>query len=203
MSGNQQQSRESWIGKPKTWSWFIATDSWKLAWGTARPLDPPNHRPPLSHPDAILKVVLKSFPCLAPRIMAARLVPFIPLQKQEIGGFLPRVTDPRENTYRRVHSIKIWHSGLPWWCSGWESACQSRGHGFHLWSGKIPHAAQQLSPWPQLLSLRSRARETQLLSLRATVTEAGTPRARALQQEKPPQWEARAPQGRVAPARLN
>ena len=33
---------------------------------------------------------------------------------------------------------------------------------------------------------------------RATATEARTPRARAPQQEKPPQWEARAPQRRVA-----
>ena len=37
--------------------------------------------------------------------------------------------------------------GLPWWRSGWESACQCRGHGFAPWSGKIPHAAEQLSPW--------------------------------------------------------
>ena len=34
---------------------------------------------------------------------------------------------------------------LPWWCSGWESACQRRGHGFDPWSGKIPHPAGQLS----------------------------------------------------------
>ena len=40
---------------------------------------------------------------------------------------------------------------------------------------------------PQLLSLRSRAREPQLLSLRATTTEARMPRACAPQQEKPPQ----------------
>ena len=39
----------------------------------------------------------------------------------------------------------IW--GLPWWRSGWESACQCRGHGFDPWSGKIPHAAEQLGPW--------------------------------------------------------
>ena len=56
---------------------------------------------------------------------------------------------------------------------------------------------------PQLLSLRSRARAPQLLSPRATTTEAHTLRARAPQQEKPPQWEARAPQRRVAPARRN
>ena len=36
--------------------------------------------------------------------------------------------------------------GLPWWRSGWESACQCRGRGFEPWSGKIPHAAEQLSP---------------------------------------------------------
>ena len=40
-------------------------------------------------------------------------------------------------------------------------------------------------------------------SPRATTTEARTPRARALQQEKPPQWEAHAPQQRVAPAHRN
>ena len=45
---------------------------------------------------------------------------------------------------------------------------------------------------PQPLSLNSRAHEPQLLSLRATTTEAHEPRAHALQQEKPPQWEARA-----------
>ena len=37
--------------------------------------------------------------------------------------------------------------GLPWWRSGWESACQCRGHGFEPWSGRIPHAAEQLGPW--------------------------------------------------------
>ena len=37
--------------------------------------------------------------------------------------------------------------GLPWWRSGWESACQCRGHGFKPQSGKIPHAAEQLGPW--------------------------------------------------------
>ena len=40
---------------------------------------------------------------------------------------------------------------------------------------------------PQLLSLLSRAREPQLLSPSATTTEAREPRARAPQQEKPPQ----------------
>ena len=51
---------------------------------------------------------------------------------------------------------------------------------------------------PQLLSLHSRAHEPQLLSLHAAATEAHTPRAHAPQQEKPPQWEAHAPQWTVA-----
>ena len=37
--------------------------------------------------------------------------------------------------------------GLPWWRSGWESACQCRAHGFEPWSGRIPHAAERLGPW--------------------------------------------------------
>ena len=49
---------------------------------------------------------------------------------------------------------------------------------------------------PQLLSLISRAHKPQLLSPSAITTEAHVPRARALQQEKPQQWEARAPQQR-------
>ena len=36
--------------------------------------------------------------------------------------------------------------GLPWWYRGAESARQRRGHRFNPWSGKIPHAAGQLSP---------------------------------------------------------
>ena len=52
-------------------------------------------------------------------------------------------------------------------------------------------------------ALCSRARKPQLLSPRAAITEACVPRARAPQQEKPPQWEAHTPQRRVAPACRN
>ena len=48
-----------------------------------------------------------------------------------------------------------------------------------------------------------RACEPQLLSPHATTTEACAPRAHALQQGKPPQWEAHVPQQRVAPAHHN
>ena len=47
------------------------------------------------------------------------------------------------------------------------------------------------------------AHEPQLLSPCATTTEARAPRARALPQEKPPQWDAHTLQRRVAPACRN
>ena len=50
------------------------------------------------------------------------------------------------NIRKPNNPVKKW-VGLPWWRSGWESACQCRGHGFEPWSGKIPHAAEQLGPW--------------------------------------------------------
>ena len=40
--------------------------------------------------------------------------------------------------------IKQVGPGLPWWLSGYESACQCRGHRFDPWRGTIPHAAEQL-----------------------------------------------------------
>ena len=35
--------------------------------------------------------------------------------------------------------------GFPWWLSCEESTCQSRKHWFHPWSGKTPHALEQLN----------------------------------------------------------
>ena len=49
-----------------------------------------------------------------------------------------------------------------------ESTCQCRGHEFNPWSGKIPHAVEQLSP-------------------RATTSEPMRLRVHALQEEKLPQ----------------
>ena len=44
-------------------------------------------------------------------------------------------------------AIKRKLEGIPWWRSGWEYACQCRGHGFEPRSGKIPPAVEQLGPW--------------------------------------------------------
>ena len=56
--------------------------------------------------------------------------------------------------------------------------------------------------WVQAL-VREHTHAVEQLNPRATTTEAGVPRAHAPPQEKPPQWEARALQWRVAPARSN
>ena len=75
--------------------------------------------------------------------------------------------------------------------------------------GSIPGLGRSHMLWnnkacgPQLLSLCSRAWEPQLLSSHVTTTEAHTPRTHALQQEKPPQWDARALQQRVVLAHRN
>ena len=42
-----------------------------------------------------------------------------------------------------INTIK-WEIGLPWWSSGWGSACQCKGPGFDPWSRRIPHASRQL-----------------------------------------------------------
>ena len=60
----------------------------------------------------------------------------------------------RQNRVMNYHPASKLISGLPWWRSGWESACQCRGHGFEPWSGR---SHMPRSGW---------ARESQLLSLR-------------------------------------
>ena len=67
--------------------------------------------------------------------------------------------------------------------SGWETACQYRGHRFNPWSGtKNSQAGGQLS----------------LCDTKAT----GAPRDQAPQQEKPQQWEAWAQQLKSIPFSL-
>ena len=74
-------------------------------------------------------------------------------QRHCMGRGFKRVTG---KSSRRVgcapnHFSPVWLDyrqwGLPWWRSGWESACWCGGHGFKPWSGKVPHAAEQLGPW--------------------------------------------------------
>ena len=72
--------------------------------------------------------------------------------------------------------------GFPWWLSGEEVTCQCWRHGFHPWVRKIPHASEQLSPC-------ATTTEPVFWSLGTTTPEPTHAKARAQQQEKPPQWE--------------
>ena len=51
----------------------------------------------------------------------------------------------------------------PWWLSGKEFACPCRRCGFDPWSRKIPHAAEQLSPYAVTTETEPRAWELQVL----------------------------------------
>ena len=82
--------------------------------------------------------------------------------------------------------LKLADLGPRWWLSG-EDAGETQ---VDPWSGRIPHALEQLSHGPQLLSLCSRDQKPQLLSPRASTMRSPHPRV----QEKPPQWEFHAQQ---------
>ena len=89
-------------------------------------------------------------------------------------------------TTKTNNPIRTW-AHHPWWCSAWESTCQWRGTQVRalVWEDPSCHEAARpgchnswaCMPW----------------SPRAVTMEAWAPRACTLQQEKPPQWEARAP----------
>ena len=60
-----------------------------------------------------------------------------------VFSWATKTMSPVGQSWGRIKREQI---GLPWWLGGKESACQCRGHEFDLWSRKIPHAAEQLSP---------------------------------------------------------
>ena len=83
--------------------------------------------------------------CL-PRGIMLIVLSYVSVWSLSISTGLPDHGAPSsEKSLARNLANHFW--GLPWWRSGWESACQCRGHGFEPWSGKIPHAAEQLGPW--------------------------------------------------------
>ena len=64
---------------------------------------------------------------------------------EEPGG-LPSTGSQRVRQDQATDTLTRTYGGLPWWLSGKESACQCSRHEFDLWSGKIPHAVEQLIP---------------------------------------------------------
>ena len=74
----------------------------------------------------------------------------IPPLVRELRSHMPQGQKPKTRNRSNIitNSIKTLKSG-PHWASpggsGEESACQCGGHGFDLWSRKIPHPVEQLS----------------------------------------------------------
>ena len=95
-----------------------------------------------------------------------------------------------------IIKIEMNTSGLLWWLSGEESACQCKRHRLNPRSGKIPHAAERLSPW-------ATATEPVPQGPGAAAPEPSQPahpRAYALHQETPQPREAPALQPERGPA---
>ena len=70
-----------------------------------------------------------------------------PTGKTHTGYLRSRVTTmPSSSGLMRGEIIKE-RPVLPWWLRGKESTCQGRRHRFDPWSGKIPRAMEQLSPY--------------------------------------------------------
>ena len=94
------------------------------------------------------EIILENFPNMGKEIVnqvqEAQRVPYRINQKRNTPRHI--LMKPSKIKYKEK-ILKAARVGFPWWCSGWESACQCRGHGFELWSGKIPHATEQLGPW--------------------------------------------------------
>ena len=74
-------------------------------------------------------------------------IPSEPPEKPHLWYYLKDSTHGNYPSWSLRHNIlKAMVPGLPWWSSGYESACQCRGHGSDPWSRRIPHATGQLSP---------------------------------------------------------
>ena len=105
------------------------------------------------------------------------------LQEQDMrNSSFPQIEALRETIHEQIKTIILKNIYLG--TSLVVQYLQCRGHVFNPWSGKIPHAAEQLS-------------------LCTTTTEAHVPRAWALQQKKWPQCEAQALQWGVTLACCN
>ena len=87
---------------------------------------------------------------------------------QTISG-LPFSTLSKFGLCKNLSVLKLF-LGLPWWLSGKESTCQCKRYGFDPWSGKIAHAAEELS-------LCTTTIKPALQSPRAPTTEARAPQS--------------------------
>ena len=107
------------------------------------------------------------------------------IKRNEMGSFVETWMDLETVIQSEVseREKQILYIGLPWWCSGWESACQCRGHGFKPWEDPVGLGRFHMprSNWahePQLLSLHvwslcSTTREAAIVRGPRTVMKSG------------------------------
>ena len=66
----------------------------------------------------------------------------VPFSSPNYSHNLRQITSSLWTSKSSSHKVLMktnWeNTGLPWWLSGKESACQCKRHGFHVWVGKIP-----------------------------------------------------------------
>ena len=82
---------------------------------------------------------------LVPEDLLARIFRSVPENRQFLDVTvhnLRQITSSLWTSMSSSHKVLMktnWeNTGLPWWLSGKESACQCKRHGFHVWVGKIP-----------------------------------------------------------------
>ena len=100
---------------------------------------------------------------------------------------MPTITPPRSTPRDTKLSFKGLTLGFPGGAVVKNPLANAGDMGLSPGLGRSHMLRSNKARVPQLLSLRSRAREPQLLSPCATTTETCEPRACAPQQEKPPQ----------------
>ena len=84
---------------------------------------------------------------------------------------------------------------LSWWLSGKESACQCWRHRFDPQSGMIQHTSEPLRPWARnYWACTQEPRSSNHWPHGPQLLKPEHFRASTLQNEKPLQWEGRAPQ---------
>ena len=100
-----------------------------------------------------------------------------------------------KTVFKRANSIRKSAPSFPGGSLVKNVPASVRRHRFNSWSEKIPNAAEELN--------QCTTATEPVVYLGTTTTEPPSPRARALQQEKPLRWEACAPQLESRPCLLH
>ena len=103
-------------------------------------------------------------------------------QSKKVTKYLPSWSLNSSGEWQKINQQtlmsggdKCYDEGLPRWLSGKESSCQYRRYMFDPWSGKILHAAEQLSPCAATIEPVLWSLGPILLSPRVAPTEARLP----------------------------